>query len=96
MVEARVVAESKGRVDTWHDGRFLERWAPPDVLVRLPVTFACFDREDVARALDETGRLFSEEARRVSRESGFTYPADVESSVVAQASEILRSTRSDR
>ncbi len=41
-------------VDTWHGGRFLERWADPGALAALEKAFAHYDVRDVARALWET------------------------------------------
>ena len=44
--------------DTWHDGRFLERWADPGALAALERAYAHYDLRDVARALWETIDLF--------------------------------------
>lgn len=44
--------------DTWHGGRFLERWADPGALSALERAFAHYDVRDVARALWETIDLF--------------------------------------
>ncbi len=38
-------------VDTWHGGRFLERWGDPGALAALESAFAHYDLRDVARAL---------------------------------------------
>jgi aminoglycoside 6-adenylyltransferase len=38
-------------VDTWHAGRFLERWADPGVLVALELAYARYSVREVARAL---------------------------------------------
>jgi len=59
-------------VDTWHGGRFLERWADPGALSALERAFAHYDVRDVARALWETIDLFQgleeETARRLELE----------------------------
>jgi len=52
---ARAVDHS---VDTWHGGRFLERWADPGALAALERAYARYDVRDVARALWETIDLF--------------------------------------
>lgn len=52
---ARAVEPS---LDTWHDGRFLERWADPGALVALEFAYARYSVRDVARALWETIDLF--------------------------------------
>jgi aminoglycoside 6-adenylyltransferase len=41
-------------VDTWHGGRFLERWADPGALAALERAYAHYDVRDVARGLWET------------------------------------------
>ncbi len=59
--------------DTWHNGRFLERWADPGALAALERAFAHYDVRDVARALWETIDLFQgleeETARRLGVET---------------------------
>jgi aminoglycoside 6-adenylyltransferase len=58
--------------DTWHGGRFLERWADPGVLAALEKAYAHYDLRDVARALWETVDLWQgleeETARRLGLE----------------------------
>jgi aminoglycoside 6-adenylyltransferase len=44
--------------DTWHGGRFLERWGDPGALAALERAYAHYDVRDVARALWETIDLF--------------------------------------
>jgi len=61
-------------VDTWHDGRFLERWADPGALAALEKAYAHYDVRDVARALWETIDLWQgleeETAARLGLEVG--------------------------
>jgi aminoglycoside 6-adenylyltransferase len=61
-------------VDTWHGGRFLERWADPGALAALEDAYARYDLRDVARALWATIDLFDavqeETGRRLRLESG--------------------------
>jgi len=59
-------------VDTWHGGRFLERWADPGALAALESAYARYDLRDVVRALWETIDLWQgleeETARRLAFE----------------------------
>ena len=84
-MKARLVTLSAGtrarsihRVDTWHGGRFLERWADPGALSALEKAFAHYDVRDVARALWETIDLFQgleeETARRLGLEVELDQP----------------------
>jgi aminoglycoside 6-adenylyltransferase len=51
-------------VDTWHGGRFLERWADPGAVAALGRAYARFEEEEVLRGLRATADLFE----RVERE----------------------------
>lgn len=64
--------------DVWHNGRFLERWAGEDVVALLLRCFAHYDRRDIAVALDNTARLFSDLSRCVAQKHGFPYPHGTE------------------
>ena len=77
--DAQVIATQD--LDVWHDGRFLDRWAPPAVLARLPDTFAQYEAKDIARALHETGELYSQLARQIAEKREWSYPSDMETSV---------------
>ncbi len=64
-------------VDTWHGGRFLERWADPGALAALELAYAHYDVRDVARALWATIDLWQaleeETARRLGLEVGLDH-----------------------
>jgi aminoglycoside 6-adenylyltransferase len=59
-------------VDTWHEGRFLERWADPGALSALERAFAHYDVRDVARALWATVDLFQALEEETARRLGLT------------------------
>jgi len=81
MVEWSAVASAPAKVDVWHDGRFLDRWALPGVRARLPATFAQYETRDLSRALGETGRLYSRLAHQVAERFGWNYPTEAEETV---------------
>jgi molybdopterin-guanine dinucleotide biosynthesis protein A len=64
-------------VDTWHGGRFLERWADPGALSALELAYAHYDVRDVARALWATIDLWQaleeETGRRLGAEVGLDH-----------------------
>ncbi|HEX6122562.1 MAG TPA: aminoglycoside 6-adenylyltransferase [Ktedonobacterales bacterium] len=64
--------------DTWHAGRFIERWADPRAAAGLREVFARYEARDVARALLAllalTHTLGTETAARL----GYAYPAEGE------------------
>jgi aminoglycoside 6-adenylyltransferase len=63
-------------VDTWHDGRFLERWADPGALAALERAYAHYDLRDVARALWETLDLFQGLEAETATRLGLEHPLD--------------------
>lgn len=69
--------ETKG-VDTWHDGRFVDRWADADILDALKKCFAHYDAEDMKNALVETHKLFSFVTRAIADKKGYKYPDGAE------------------
>ncbi len=64
--------------DTWHAGRFLERWADPGALVALEFAYARYSVREVARALWATVDLWQgleeETARRLGLELELGHP----------------------
>jgi aminoglycoside 6-adenylyltransferase len=62
--------------DTWHGGRFLERWADPGALAALERAFAHYDLRDAARALWETIDLWQAVEEETARRLGLDVPLD--------------------
>lgn len=81
MIEWNTLTRESAKVDVWHNGRFLDKWAPVDVRARLAATFARYDARDLARALTETTRLYSDLARQFAGNLGFAYPSEAEGKV---------------
>ncbi len=63
-------------VDTWHEGRFLERWADPGALAALERAYAHYDVRDVARALWETIDLFQGLEEETASRLGLAHELD--------------------
>ena len=63
-------------VDTWHGGRFLERWADPGALVALEDAYARYDLRDVARALWATIDLFQGLTEEIASRLGLELALD--------------------
>ena len=65
-------------VETWHDGRFLERWADPGALVALELAFARYSVREVAHGLWQSIDLWQgveeETARRLGLELELDHP----------------------
>jgi aminoglycoside 6-adenylyltransferase len=63
-------------VDTWHAGRFLERWGDPGALVALETAYARYAVRDVARALWESVDLFQGLEEETARRLGLAVELD--------------------
>jgi aminoglycoside 6-adenylyltransferase len=63
-------------VDTWHGGRFLERWADPGALLALESAYAHYDLRDVARALWATIDLWQGLEEEVASRLGLEIQLD--------------------
>ena len=78
LVEWHARAGRGPQWDTWHAGRFLERWADPRVLQGLRGAFAHYDAGDVRRALVATMDLFRWAAAETAGLLGLHYPAEAD------------------
>ncbi len=63
-------------VDTWHAGRFVERWADPGALAALEKAYAYYNVRDVARALWETIELWQGLEKETASRLGFELDLD--------------------
>lgn len=63
-------------VDTWHGGRFLERWGDPGALVALEFAFARYSLPDAARALWATIDLWQGLEEETARRLGLALELD--------------------
>ena len=79
-------------VDTWHGGRFLERWADPGALAALERAYAHYDLRDVARALWETIDLFQGLEEETARRLGLMVELD-HADLRRRVSEVVRDPR---
>lgn len=77
------------RVDVWHDGRFLDRWADDETREELKGCFAHYDREDMICALKATLRLFTRLSVGVAGMKGYTFPEEAKKCGMAYVNEHL-------
>jgi aminoglycoside 6-adenylyltransferase len=83
-------AKLKGPRDTWHNGRFLERWADPAVLQELLETFAEYSLADVHRALVANLRFYEKFGREIADAFGYEFPDQAYSFVANQVNLLAR------
>lgn len=83
----------RGVGDTWHGGRFVERWADPAALAALRDAYARYDAGEVRRALRATMDLFRRIAGETAAARGFPYPADADEYATALVRDLLDTGR---
>jgi aminoglycoside 6-adenylyltransferase len=76
MIERLAVLSGGEAVDTWHNGRFLERWADRSVVERLQGSFTDYDRAALTAALHHQMELYHDVASQVAARHGLSYPAE--------------------
>jgi aminoglycoside 6-adenylyltransferase len=76
--------------DTWHRGRFLERWADAGALQELRDAYAHYDAGDAARALVTTMDLFRRVATETAEGFGLDYPCDADGFATGIVHELSR------
>ena len=64
--------------DTWHEGRFFEKWADPAIVRQLRGAYARYDGDEVWAALAATMEIFARSARETARQLKIDYSADSE------------------
>lgn len=82
LTQLRWQAEAQG-IDAWHEGRFVERWASPEVRARLGAIVAPYDADKLPGALNAIADLFRELATDVAARLDFDYPDELEDGVRA-------------
>jgi aminoglycoside 6-adenylyltransferase len=75
MIEQYEHAKHGADYHTWYGGRFIDKWADPDIKDRLCKTFAHYDATDMAVSLVETMDLYRSLALEVAEAYGFEYPS---------------------
>jgi aminoglycoside 6-adenylyltransferase len=92
VIEWRARAGS-GTGEPWVEGRFLERWAEPEVLVALRDCFAHYDPADLSRALSATMDLFRTLATDLAVRLELPYPARGDDAATRLVTELLQPVR---
>jgi aminoglycoside 6-adenylyltransferase len=78
MIEWHARAKRGWDYDTWFRGRFLEKWADPQVLRQMRDVFSHYDKADVKRGLLAAMSLFRALAVETAGRLGFSYPVEVD------------------
>ena len=74
MIEWHTHALDGWEIETWYNGRFIERWASASLLERLPAVFAHYEEADLWKALANTAMVFDTLARETAQQLHYPYP----------------------
>jgi aminoglycoside 6-adenylyltransferase len=91
-IEWHARAKNSFEYDTWHGGRFLERWADPRIVEDLRDAFAHYDEDDLWRGLLATMDLFRWVTIETAELLGHAYP----SSADGHATELVKDLSTGR
>lgn len=81
MIEWYSKAINGNDYDTWHAGRFINEWAPDDVLTDLKDSFGQYNEADSWSSLFSTMNLFKRISRKVAELLDYSYPLGVENHI---------------
>lgn len=74
LVEIHAKVNNGMDYDTWHNGRFLEKWADQRIIEGLKNSFSYYDKKDIERALIETMNLYRWIAKETCKDLNISYP----------------------
>ncbi len=74
IVEIHSKAKNGLQYDTWHNGRFIEKWADPRIIAGLKNAYSYYDKTDIERSLMETMNLYRWVAMEACENLEITYP----------------------
>jgi len=78
LIECHAKAFNGIDYDTWHSGRFLDKWADNRIAQELKGVFPHYDKEDIKRALLTMMNLFSWLAKETAEKLNYDYPKNEE------------------
>ena len=76
MLEHMTTLSEEQTIDTWHNGRFLEKWAAPSIVHRLQGSFSDYDEQALTLALQHQMEVYHDMASHVAARKGISYPTD--------------------
>lgn len=74
LIEIHSKAKNGANYDTWHNGRYIEKWADPRIIEGLKTTYSYYDKKDIEHALFETMNLFRWISKEVCKYLNIKYP----------------------
>lgn len=73
LIEWHAVIKKGEDYDTWHSGRYLDKWADNKIKEDIKKCFAHYNEEDIKQAMYNTMSLFRRVAQEVSRALDYKY-----------------------
>jgi aminoglycoside 6-adenylyltransferase len=89
LIEWQAILASPADKDIWHSGRFIEAWADPHVVRKLPELFAGYDEADLRDALSSALDLAEWIAEEIAGSLELPFPAPVQAKALSWTRELL-------
>jgi aminoglycoside 6-adenylyltransferase len=96
MIEWHARADGSPWSPVYEHGRFLEEWAPPQVVRRLGEVFPRYDGAEIWAARFAALDLFRSLAEEVGARLGYTYPDELEKKVMSWVRNLAQESESGR
>jgi aminoglycoside 6-adenylyltransferase len=74
VVEEHAAVKSGGETDTWHSGRFIEKWADPSVISKLPDALPAYGEQSIVDGLTSMMDVFHNSATELAKLHDWLYP----------------------
>jgi hypothetical protein len=94
MIEWHARADNNPWSPVYEHGRFLEEWAPPQVVSRLGEVFPRYDAAEIWAARFAALDLFRSLAEEVGARLGYTYPDELEHKVMSWVRSLAQESES--
>lgn len=78
IIELHAKAKYGRNYDTWHNGRFIDKWADPTVIDELKNCFSRYDSYEMQQALIQTMNLFRRAANETAQQLDYSYPTNAD------------------
>ncbi len=76
MLEHMTTLSGGEAIDTWHNGRFIEKWAAPSIVHRFQGSFSDYDEQALRLALQHLMEVYDDMASQVAARQRVSYPTD--------------------
>ena len=82
MIEIYKKTKSDFTADTWHDGRFIEKWADSSIIEEIKGCFTDYDKQNIIKSLYHQMNFYYDLSLKVTNYHGIKYPEDAKNKII--------------